>query len=291
MYRNGRKRRGAEGNNDNFKTLLILTGSVLAIAVITFIITYSIYNSKIKQDTEGILDSTRLASLANNTMSESASSEIGKTVNQVKNEMNSTNTNNVVNISSSSNTVKNTNKNNTVTTTTKNTTNTTSAANTAKNTTNENSSTTNTVDKEVKEEVKKDPTFIKPVEGEIIRDFAKDNLVYSQTLDEWITHLGIDIKADKTTVVKAAADGVVETIKNDPRYGLTVIISHDNGYKTVYSNLLTSEFVTEGENIKSGQTIGTVGNNAAFEISDDPHLHFEMTKDNEKVDPKIYIKF
>lgn len=279
MYRNGRNRRGIEEKNDNFKTLLILTGSVLAIAVITFIVTYSIYNSKMKQNTDDVFDATKLASLSNNVISESASSEMGKNINQVKNEMNSTNTNNVVNILNSSNTVK---KNNTTTT----------SGNTVKsNTVTQNNTTQNTVVEEKKEETKKDPTFIKPVEGEILREFAKDNLVYSQTLDEWITHLGIDIKADKTTVVKVAADGVVETIKNDPRYGLTVIIAHDNGFKTVYSNLLTAEFVTEGEKVKSGQTLGTVGNNAAFEVADEPHLHFEMMKDNEKVDPKIYVKY
>lgn len=281
MYRNGRNRRGLEKGSDNFRTLLILSGSVLAIAVITFIITYSVYNNKINKNSEGILDSSKLASIANNNISESASTEIGKSVNQVKNDMNENNTTNstknVVNIVDSSN-IKNTTKNNNVI-----------SANT--NTTKNNNVVSENNVTEKKEEPKKVPTFIVPVEGEMIRDYAKDNLVYSETLDEWITHLGIDIKADKTTVVKVAADGTVETIKNDPRYGLTVVISHDNGFKTVYSNLLTAEFVTEGEKVTSGQTLGTVGNNAAFEISDPPHLHFELIKDNEKVDPKIYIKF
>ena len=102
------------------------------------------------------------------------------------------------------------------------------------------------VDEEVKEETKttnvepevvKDPEFIMPVEGEIVRSFAKDSLIYSETLEEWIVHLGIDIKADRTTVVKAAEAGTITAIKNDPRYGLTVIIEHEDGYKTVYSKL------------------------------------------------------
>ena len=114
-------------------------------------------------------------------------------------------------------------------------------------------------------------------------------MLYSNTLNEWTTHLGIDIKADKTTVVKAAYEGTVESIKNDPRYGLTVIIEHDDGFKTVYSNLLTSEFVVEGEKVKTGQTIGTVGNTATFESKDESHLHFEILKDNEKVDPTLYV--
>ena len=114
-------------------------------------------------------------------------------------------------------------------------------------------------------EEKKPLTFTKPTDGEIIAEFAQENLIYSDTLKEWITHTGIDIKADKTSVIKASADGVVTSILNDPRYGLTVVISHDEGYETIYSNLLTAEFVVEGEEVKQGQTIGTAGNTASFE--------------------------
>lgn len=136
------------------------------------------------------------------------------------------------------------------------------------------------------EEVK----FLAPIKGEVIKEFAPDSLVYSETLEEWTTHTGIDIKADKTSVITAAADGVVSDIKNDPRYGLTVIIKHNGGYETIYANLLTAEFVVEGEDVKAGQTIGTVGNSANFEIADDYHLHFEMLKDGTYVDPSNYIE-
>ena len=132
--------------------------------------------------------------------------------------------------------------------------------------------------------------FIKPVEGEISKQYAKDNLLYSTTLEEWTTHLGIDIKADKTSVVKASADGKIKSIKNDPRYGLSIIIEHQNGYETLYANLLTSEFVEVGEEVKQSQNIGTVGNTATFEILDEPHLHFEITKDGEALDPNQFIK-
>ena len=130
-----------------------------------------------------------------------------------------------------------------------------------------------------------------PVKGQVLREFAKESLVFSNTLQEWITHNGVDVKADKTTVVKSAANGTVTAIKNDPRYGLTVIINHDNGYQTVYSNLLTSEFVVKGEKVEKGQSIGTVGNSASFEVADDYHLHFELLKNNEYLDPTVYISF
>ena len=139
-------------------------------------------------------------------------------------------------------------------------------------------------------EVKKEIIFIKPTDGEVICEFAKDNLIYSETLKEWVTHTAIDIKADKTSVIKSSADGVIKSIVNDPRYGLTVVIEHDEGYETVYSNLLTAEFIVEGEEVKQGQTIGTAGNTAAFESNMESHLHFELLKDGEYLDPSIYLK-
>lgn len=149
-------------------------------------------------------------------------------------------------------------------------------------------------EKQAKEEIEEiienvELKFMKPVQGEIINTFAKDNLIYSKTLNEWITHYGIDIKADKTSVVQASETGTIKSIKTDPRYGLTVVISHNNGFKTVYSNLLTAEFVVEGENVAKGQTIGTIGNSSSFESSEEYHLHFEVIKDGEYVDPEIYI--
>lgn len=149
--------------------------------------------------------------------------------------------------------------------------------------------TTNTPKEEVTE-TKKEITFAKPTEGEIICEFAKDNLIYSETLKEWITHTAIDIKADKTSVIKASADGVIKSIVNDPRYGLTVVVEHDEGYETVYSNLLTAEFVVVGEEVTQGQTIGTAGNTASFESNMECHLHFELLKDGEYLDPTIYLK-
>ena len=140
------------------------------------------------------------------------------------------------------------------------------------------------------EEITTKSEFIFPVEGDIIKEFAKDNLIYSETLEEWITHTGIDIKAEKASVVKAVANGTVKSIKNDPRYGLTVTIEHSNGFVSSYSSLLTAEFVKEGEKVTQGQTIGTVGNSAVFEVSEDSHLHFELIKDGSNINPEIYLK-
>ena len=75
-----------------------------------------------------------------------------------------------------------------------------------------------------------------------------------------------------------------------PDIGLTITITHPSGYKTIYSNLLSSEFVKEGDVVERGQTIGTVGESASFEVSDDPHLHFEIIKDGEYLNPTLYLR-
>lgn len=221
---------------------------------------------------------------------ESASTSIGKTVEEQQD--NTTNSSNISNNTANTNTTSNTNSNTSSTNTTNSNTNVTNntTSNVNTNTANNTTTNTNTTTQNKVTEEKKEVTFIKPTEGEIICEFAKDNFIYSETLKEWVTHTAIDIKADKTSVIKASADGIVKSIVNDPRYGLTVVIEHDDGYETVYSNLLTAEFVVEGEEVTQGQTIGTAGNTASFESAMESHLHFELLKDGEYLDPSIYLK-
>ncbi|HHV59644.1 MAG TPA: M23 family metallopeptidase [Clostridiaceae bacterium] len=133
------------------------------------------------------------------------------------------------------------------------------------------------------------PAFAMPVYGTVLTSFAMDKLVYSKTLEEWRTHSGVDIAASRGTAVKAVADGVVSDIKNDPRYGVTIIIDHENGWKTLYANLASGDVVLPNQKVGKGDIIGSVGSTAAFESMDPSHLHFEVLKDNEPVDPAAYL--
>jgi len=270
-----RRGRREKINNNNFKHFVYLSGGIVLVMLITFIATFVVYNNKLKESSYSALTTEKIADLVPNTDDylnettnyiEQASSDIGKSIEEAINDIEE--------------------KEEVVT----NTTNTTEKQTVEKEKNTEANIEEKTKETSVEPEVVKDPEFSMPVEGEIMRGFAKDSLIYSDTLEEWVTHLGIDIKAERTTVVKASEKGTITSIKNDPRYGLTVVIEHVNGFKTVYSNLLTSEFITEGETVEKGQSLGTVGNSAAFEIVDEPHLHFEIIKDGENVDPSIYLK-
>lgn len=257
------RRENRNKNKINSNMTIYITGGILLVVISAFIITFIMYSNKLDGDLYA-LDSEYLSKYnyvtINNENTTSASSSIGKTVEESKN----------------ANTVNSTN----------------TSINKDNNVNNKIVVTKTTTDKpKTNKKTEKDPIFQKPIEGEISKEFAKDSLTYSETLKEWITHLGIDIKAEKATVVKAAAEGTVKYIKNDPRFGLTIIIEHVNGFQTLYANLLTTEFVSEGEEVKAGQTIGTIGDSAIYEIVDEPHLHFEIFRNNENVNPIEYIKF
>ena len=278
MRRNNRPR----NNEKSIMQNKILMYSIIGVGFLTIVLVgLLMYSRNLEEDMEeNVLDFGDMTNVTSenttnstNTNTQSVSTEIGKSVNEALN--NSTTTNVENNSNNTANSTQNQVENNT--SKKENTTKTTKANTTSKI-------------EDKKEENKKELSFERPVEGEIIKAYAKDNLVYSETLQEWTTHLGIDIKADKTTVVKAAEAGSIKTIKNDPRYGLTIIIEHDDGYQTVYANLLSSEFVIEGEKIDKGQSIGTVGNTATFEIADEPHLHFEILKDGVQIDPTTIMK-
>ena len=193
------------------------TAGLLVIAIVAMIYVGTLDNSKDEAFTEikGLADGTK-----EGTFVEEASSGIGKSIDEVQNEENNNNTNDNVLVVKTSNETNN-----------KTTSNEPEEIKETKKKQNINKQenkdivTSNT---EIKEEVKaSEPVFSMPVEGEIIKEFAKDKLVYSDTLKEWVTHAGIDIKAEKTTIVKASEAGTIKSIKNDPRYGLTVVIEHN----------------------------------------------------------------
>lgn len=132
--------------------------------------------------------------------------------------------------------------------------------------------------------------FCCPISGDIIKAFANDSLVYSKTLNEWIIHEGIDIAGIVGDSIVASEDGIVEQIFEDSKYGKTIVISHENGYKTVYSFANASNMISVQENVKKEQVIAKLTESSGFEAEDKPHLHFEILKDGVNISPLNEIK-
>jgi murein DD-endopeptidase MepM/ murein hydrolase activator NlpD len=99
-------------------------------------------------------------------------------------------------------------------------------------------------------------------------------------------HYGIDFTAPIGTDIYSTGDGIVEQIESSQRgYGNSIIIDHGYGMKTLYAHL--DHFnVRKGQKVKRGDIIGYVGNTG---LSTAPHLHYEVLRNNEKVNPINYF--
>ena len=98
-------------------------------------------------------------------------------------------------------------------------------------------------------------------------------------------HSGLDFQSEAGTPIIASAQGKVIQSNMDPSYGLMIIIDHGDGYLSRYAHAKES-FVHEGDLVKRNQTIGTIGSSGR---ATGPHLHYEILKDGETLDPKTML--
>lgn len=121
------------------------------------------------------------------------------------------------------------------------------------------------------------PSFpaILPMEGYVSRGFNPE-----------IRHYGLDMVGKKGATVNAAADGYVVFAEYTIDDGYMIIVTHTNGFLTVYKHLETI-LASQHQWLKRGEPIGIVGNTGR--LSYGPHLHFEIWKDNSPVNPALYL--
>ncbi len=99
-------------------------------------------------------------------------------------------------------------------------------------------------------------------------------------------HEGVDLISKEGTKIISTADGIVEKVhKSNKAYGNMITIKHNAIYTTRYAHLKDID-VKQGQVITKGQKIGTVGNTG---LSSGPHLHYEIIKNGQKVDPLDYF--
>ncbi|MDX1364447.1 M23 family metallopeptidase [Arenibacter latericius] len=95
-------------------------------------------------------------------------------------------------------------------------------------------------------------------------------------------HWGMDFTSPKGTPIYASGDGRIERADNNSSgYGKHIRIDHGYGYMTLYAHL--SQYnVKKGQKVERGDLIGFVGNTGRSEA---PHLHYEVWKDNQRINP------
>ena len=115
-----------------------------------------------------------------------------------------------------------------------------------------------------------------PAVGIISKKFSLEN-----------KHLGIDISARKGNPVFASGSGKVIFAGNSGDLGNTVVIDHQNGYKSSYSHLKTIR-TRKGANVTKGDVIGYIGDTGN---TSGPHLHYSISKDNIPQDPETVFTY
>lgn len=99
-------------------------------------------------------------------------------------------------------------------------------------------------------------------------------------------HTGLDFAAPTGTPVYATANGKISVAGFDAGgYGNHVIINHGYGYETLYAHMIKLK-VRSGEKVKRGQVIGWVGSTGK---STGPHCHYEVIRNNQKINPVHYF--
>jgi murein DD-endopeptidase MepM/ murein hydrolase activator NlpD len=122
-----------------------------------------------------------------------------------------------------------------------------------------------------------------PVAGKIMSRFGDRQDPFS---GDGAFHTGVDISAPQGTPVRASADGVVEHAEwASGGYGKLVVIDHGNGIQTWYAHLSGFE-VVPGQEIRRGEILGYSG---ATGRATAPHLHFEVRRQGNAVNPYPYL--
>ena len=135
-------------------------------------------------------------------------------------------------------------------------------------------------------------SILPPMNGNaasISKKYAMDNLLYNETLDQYMTHPGIDLEAPSKSGVNAIGDGTITQIYQDDAYGMTVELQLDNNMTARYSNLSETLLVEKGDVVSRGQQLGSIGRTALYESMEKDHLHFELYQNGTLCNPADHI--
>ena len=132
--------------------------------------------------------------------------------------------------------------------------------------------------------IKQNYSFIKPIEGGTISSRFGTRNPTTPTVPKY--HTGIDIATDTGTIIVSAMDGKVTQVSSVGDYGKHLRIVKGE-ITTLYAHC-SKIYVKEGDTIKQGQKIAEVG--ATGNVTG-PHLHFEIRRNNEFVDPDYVLEF
>jgi len=123
--------------------------------------------------------------------------------------------------------------------------------------------------------------YLNPVGGKVTKFYSAE-LVFSETMNDYRTHSGVDFEAQVGDTVYAINKGTVTAIYNDVLLGKVVEIDHAHNVIAKYCSVETS--LNVGDSVNIGQPIGTL-QTIPLEAKEESHLHLEITHNGVLVDP------
>ncbi|WP_101697476.1 M23 family metallopeptidase [Clostridium minihomine] len=140
-----------------------------------------------------------------------------------------------------------------------------------------------------KETAAKPASYVYPVGETVTKNFSGENPIFSDTMQDWRVHSGIDFEAKIGDPVKAIDAGKVTDLYTDGNLGNVLVIEHSDGIVASYCGLGDTMLVKKGDTVKSGQKIGSV-NVVPIESVEKPHLHLEIQESGKLIDPLTLFK-
>jgi len=128
------------------------------------------------------------------------------------------------------------------------------------------------------------PQYLLPLGSFIIKDYSGDAVVYSNTMQDWRVHTGVDFGDSRGQSVLAIADGTVTDVREDVLWGVVLTIDHGNGITARYCGLEKGSTPEVDAEVEQGVVIGRLGE-IPVESKDGPHLHLEIRRDGVRIDP------
>lgn len=127
-------------------------------------------------------------------------------------------------------------------------------------------------------------SFSLPLGNTVLKHASLSELVYSNTMEDWRVHNGIDFSGATGDPVKAVNNGIVLSVKDDALWGTVVEIDHGEGMTARYCGLGKGSTVNEGDTVKINDKVGNLSV-IPIESADGVHLHFEVLINGEYSDP------
>lgn len=127
-------------------------------------------------------------------------------------------------------------------------------------------------------------SLVIPFAGNILINYSADKSVYFPTLQQYKCNPALVLEATSGESVKAAADGMVSRIYDDPMTGKTVVMNLGNGYELTYGQL-QEVTVSEGTYVAEGEIFAQIAEPTRYYAVEGSNLYLKLTKDGVPVNP------